>query len=131
MSEQLVRAIVEAGTAEMKLVQGLLDEAGDEALANSDIKSLVYAALSAALDRPELEPDPMLVALVDTVMSRERTSLVITSVIEELQETDPVETGVMAALAREMTLALALYAGLRLRAQQELRMTDTVPDDWT
>lgn len=131
MSEQLRRALAEAGEEAVQRTRDLLCAAGDRALADLSMRCLVYAGLATATaDRRGIEPgdwpDPILRA---AVLSADYRAPGTSSLVG--QELDEVAAGgdrLAAALARELLFATAQVLLIVDKAQRDLETFESLGD---
>lgn len=102
MSAQLDHAVAQAGEADVDAARAQLSAAGDTALAQGDVKCVIYLGLTRALASPAGDGyEPHLVGA--TVIAAEHAPLSITKVLSELaEEAGQDYEGVRWALVREL-----------------------------
>ena len=127
-TDQLRKALNEAGPEHTQMVRLRLIAAGEMALAHSDVGCLIYGALASAMsvDGPDVYPylTAACMKVNDTKTGR------VMELVDELFASDPEQTGLPGALAREVAIAAIEGVKAVAHALNELEITDFVPPAW-
>jgi hypothetical protein len=128
-TDQLRKALLEAGPDETQVIRLQLIAAGEMALADSDPACFLYGALASAISVDDADVYPHLVAAALKVTDLDSGR--VPQVIKELLAGDPEQTGLVGALAREVYIAALEVARAVFRARAELKAARGVPEEWT